>query len=156
MEHAIEYDLARGLHIIAVIAWMSGLLMLPRFYANIAATAHGEASEAVQLANARRIRWIIMTPGLVLSWALGLFLFGAYFISDYQAPPSELASGAPPWFLLKLALVIGLSAYHGVLVVEGRKLARGERRRSARFWDGLSILAFLVAVAVVLLATLEP
>jgi putative membrane protein len=27
------YDLARGLHILAVIAWMAGLLFLPRLFA---------------------------------------------------------------------------------------------------------------------------
>lgn len=41
MDHAISYDLARGLHIIAVIAWISGLLMLPRFYAYITASQPG-------------------------------------------------------------------------------------------------------------------
>ena len=38
MEHLIGYDLARGLHIIAVIAWIAGLLMLPRFYSYITAS----------------------------------------------------------------------------------------------------------------------
>lgn len=156
MQHVIDYDLARGLHIIAVIAWMSGLLMLPRFYANIAALPTGDAAEGVLLESARRIRWIIMTPGLVLSWALGLFLFGAYFIADYTAPLADIAAAVPAWFLVKLALVLGLSGYHGFLIAQGRKLARGERRFSDRFWRAMTVPPFLVAIAVVLLATVEP
>ena len=46
MEHVISYDLARGLHIIGVIAWVAGLLMLPRFYAYITASAPGGELDA--------------------------------------------------------------------------------------------------------------
>ena len=156
MQHAITYDLARGLHIIAVIAWMSGLLMLPRFYASITALQHGEPNEIALLDNARRIRTIILSPAIVLSWAFGIFLFGAYFIPDWTMPLPEIIELVPPWFWAKLAIVLSLSAYHGFLLAQGRKLAAGERPHSGDFWRFMSVAPFILAIGAVLLATLEP
>lgn len=156
MQHAITYDLARGLHIIAVIAWMSGLLMLPRFYANITTLQRGELAEIALLDNARHIRTILLSPAIVLSWAFGVFLFGAYFIPDWAMPLPGIIAFVPPWFWAKLAIVIGLSAYHGFLIAQGRNLVAGERRYSVGFWRFMSIAPFIVAIGAVLLATLEP
>lgn len=155
MQHAISYDLARGLHIIAAIAWMSGLLMLPRFYASITALAPNDSAVETLLRSARHARTVILAPSMTLTWAIGIFLFLSYFASDWDAPFDSLAK-APLWFWGKLALALVLTAYHGMLVTEGRRLASGERRRSERFWKSISVLPFLVAVVVVLLATIEP
>ena len=75
MQHVIGYDLARGLHIIAVIAWVAGLLMLPRFYAYITSSQPGGELEQTMLKAARNLRVIILSPSLVLAWAFGPFLF---------------------------------------------------------------------------------
>jgi putative membrane protein len=156
MEHLIGYDLARGLHIIAVIAWISGLLMLPRFYAYITASQAGGELEQTMLKASRNLRMIILTPSMILAWAFGIFLFSTYLVSDWARPLPEIVSGVPHWFWGKLILVLGLSGYHGFLSAEGRKLAAGQRRHSERYWRLMSEVPFLVAIAVVLLATLEP
>lgn len=155
-QHVITYDLARGLHIIAVIAWIAGLLMLPRFYAGITASQHGDAAEKALLDASRTVRAIILLPALVLSWAFGLFLFAAYFVPDREAPLAELIAAAPLWFWFKIVLVLFLSGYHGFLVGQGRRLASGERRHTERFWGIMSTVPFIIAVAAVLLATIEP
>ncbi|MBL8543733.1 MAG: CopD family protein [Hyphomonadaceae bacterium] len=155
-EHVIGYDLARGLHIIAVIAWISGLLMLPRFYAYITASQPGGELEAAMLKAARSLRMIILTPALIVAWAFGLFLFATYIAGDWSRPLPEVFATVPHWFWAKLLLVLGLSGYHGYLSAEGRRIAKGERRRSERFWRLMSEVPFLVAIAAVLLATLEP
>jgi putative membrane protein len=49
-----------------------------------------------------------------------------------------------------------LSGYHGYLTSEGRRIAKGERRRTEKFWRLMSEIPFIVAIAAVLLATLEP
>lgn len=155
MDHVISYDLARGLHVIAVIAWIAGMLMLPRFYGAITAVAPNDPAESVLLQAAKNIRSIILTPFMVLAWAFGIFLFFTYFAPDWETP-SERLEYVPAWFWIKLALALSLTAYHGLLSVEGRRLARGERRRSPAFWAVMSVVPFLVAIAIVLLATLEP
>jgi len=156
MEHYIGYDLARGLHIIAVIAWIAGLLMLPRFYAYITASQSGGELETAMLKAARSLRLIILTPSIILAWAFGVFLLGAYLAPDWSQGFAAAAANVPRWFWLKLILVAGLSGYHGFLSAEGRKLAAGRRTRSERFWRLMSEVPFLVAIAAVLLATLEP
>lgn len=155
MDHVISYDLARGLHVIAVIAWIAGMLMLPRFYACISALPVGDRAEQSMLQAARSIRTFILTPFMVLAWAFGIFLFFAYFASDWDDFVGRLAA-VPHWFWLKFALVLSLTAYHGMLVAAGRRLAAGERRRSERFWRIMSTIPFFIAAIIVLLATIEP
>ncbi|WP_239590891.1 CopD family protein [Vitreimonas flagellata] len=156
MDHVIGYDLARGLHIIAVIAWIAGLLMLPRFYAYITSSQPGGELEAAMLKAARSLRLIILTPSMILAWAFGLFLFATYISGDWTRPIPEVIATVPHWFWGKLILVLGLSGYHGFLSAEGRRIAQGQRRRSEKFWRLMSEIPFLVAIAAVLLATLEP
>jgi len=156
MEHVIGYDLARGLHIIAVIAWIAGLLMLPRFYAYITAAQPGGELETAMLKAARSLRIIILSPSIVLAWAFGIFLFAVYMTGDWSQPIPAVLAKVPHWFWLKFLLVLGLSGYHGFLSAEGRKLAAGQRPRSERFWRMMSEIPFLAAIAAVLLATLEP
>lgn len=105
---------------------------------------------------ARNLRLIILAPAQVLSWAFGIFLFAAYLAPDWQDLPRAAFAAVPHWFWLKLALVLGLSGYHGLLLSEGRKLAAGERNRSERFWRVMPAVPFLIAIAVVPLATVEP
>jgi protoporphyrinogen IX oxidase len=156
MEHFIGYDLARGLHIIAVIAWIAGLLMMPRFYAYITSAQPGGELETAMLKAARNLKLIILTPSIVLAWAFGLFLFGTYLTGDWSGGFAATLANVPHWFWAKLILVVGLSGYQGFLSAEGRKLAAGQRPRSERFWRLMSEIPFLVAIAAVLLATLEP
>lgn len=156
MDHLIGYDLARGLHIISVIAWIAGLLMLPRFYAYVTASQPGGELEAAMLKAAASLRAIILAPSLVIAWAFGIFLLATYITGDWTRPLAEIISGVPHWFWAKLLLVLGLSGYHGYLSAEGRRLAKGERRRSERYWRLMSEVPFLAAIAIVLLATVEP
>lgn len=155
-DHVIGYDLARALHIIAVIAWVSGLLMLPRFYAYLTPSQPGGELEAAMLKAAQNLRAIILAPALILTWAFGIFLFSTYITGDWDRPLGEVLAGVPHWFWAKLLLVLGLSGYHGYLSAEGRRIAKGERRRSERFWRLMSEVPFLVAIGAILLATLEP
>jgi protoporphyrinogen IX oxidase len=156
MDHVIGYDLARGLHIIAVIAWIAGLLMLPRFYAYATAAQPGGELEAAMLKAAKSLRAIILAPSLILAWAFGIFLFATYITGDWDRPWLEIMQGVPHWFWGKLLLVLGLSGFHGFLIAAGRKLAAGQRPRSEKFWRLSSEIPFLVAIVAVLLATLEP
>lgn len=154
--HIISYDLARGLHIIAVMAWVAGLLILPRYYAHISGSQAGGELEKTLLEAANKLKAIILTPAIILAWAFGIFLFATYLVGDWDQPIAEIIARVPHWFWVKFIFVLGLSGYHGFLLAEGRRLAAGERRRSSRFWRIMGEAPFLVAIVVVLLATVEP
>jgi putative membrane protein len=136
----------RALHIISVIAWMAGLLMLPRFYAYQSGAELGGELDRKMIDAAGKLQKIIMTPSMLLTWAFGLLILAT---SNWI----QLSMG---WFHVKLALVIGLSGLYGYLVAEGRRLAKGERRRSEKFWRMLNEVPFLIAIAVVIMAVVEP
>jgi putative membrane protein len=85
-------------------------------------------------------------PSLILAFLLGFALFMDRF-----------AAGPPPvWITVKILLAVGLAAYHGFLIAEGRKLAKAVRRRTARFWRLIGEVPILISAAIVLLAVLEP
>ena len=143
----MSFDFIRAMHIISVIAWVAGMLMLPRLYAYQSESEPGGELDKKMREAARRLRVLILTPSIVLSFAFGLMLY------VLRVP----AGTAPPlWLALKLMLALSLAALHGYFVSEGRRLAKGERRRTARFWRLIGEAPFLLAAAIVLLAVLEP
>lgn len=136
----------RALHIISVIAWMAAMLMLPRFLAYQTASEPGGELDRKMTEACVRLRTIILTPAIVLAWVFGIAVMAT----------SNWVHLTLPWMHAKLALVIGLSALHGYYVTESKRIARGERRRSERFWRMMNEVPFLIAIAVVILAVVEP
>lgn len=142
----IPYDLARALHIISFTAWMAALLMLPRLMAyQSGAISGGELDQKMGQAISR-LRAIIMTPALLATWVCGLYLLAAY----------SGAMASTFWLSTKLVLVVGLTAFHGWLIANAKKIAKGQRPHSERFWRMVNEVPFVIAIAIILLATLEP
>ena len=142
-----HYNLIRGLHIVAVIAWMAGLLYLPRLFAYHTRTAPGsEMDETFKVMEAKLLR-IIINPAMVLVLILG----GTLVWVDLSriGPHFWLA----PWFLTKIAGVILLFAWHGYLAGARRAFAENRNQRSERFWRMTNELPFLVAIVIVIAAT---
>ena len=148
----LSYDLLRGLHIIAMMAWMAGMMLLPRLFAY-----HTETAPPGTEFDAHFIRWegkvlrIIMQPAMVLTWLLGigLILFHVYGAGEGWAFLGQ------PWMIVKLVCVIFLSGWQGMLEAARRKIAAGERPRTARFWRATNEIPFLVAIVAILAVTLQ-
>lgn len=148
------YDLARGLHILAVIAWMAGLLFLPRLYAYDAEQAdkpeplRSEMRSLLRQWQARLLK-IILNPAAVLS-----LIFGAWLIHlDIQMRGAEFL--AQPWMIAKLIGVVLLFGWHGYLSAERKRIAAGTSTRSGRFWRMTNEIPFVLAIMMVLSVTLE-
>lgn len=152
----MSYELTRALHIIAVIAWMAGLMMLPRFYAYQTGSTPGGELDKKMSAAAGALRRIILTPSMILTWALGLYLLIAFIVGDWSEGVLAGLARIPIWLWIKLAFVTALTGWQGYLGSEGKRLAAGERRRSERFWRMTNELPFLAAIVIVLLVVLEP
>lgn len=139
-----HYDLLRGIHIIAVIAWMAGMLYLPRLYVyHTKAIPGGELDSALQVMEVKLLR-IIINPAMILTWLFGLSLMAAR--------PDVLGQ---PWMWVKLAGVLFLSSWHGFLAGARKKFAAGTNTRSEKFWRMTNELPFLAAVIMVLAVTTE-
>ncbi len=132
-------------HIIFVIFWMAGLFMLPRFFVYHQEDGEpGSDADTVWIERERRLLRIILTPSMIVVWALGLLL--AY------------SSGAwmQGWFHAKLLLVLALSGYHGWLSAYARKLANGQRTLEGRKLRLLNEVPGLAAALIVVLAIVKP
>ena len=144
-----HYDLIRGLHILAVIAWMAGLLYLPRLFAYHSKAQPGsEMDETFQTMELKLLR-IIMNPAFLLTWAFGLALI---WTDGHIRGWSFLSQ---PWMLAKLAGVVFLTGWHHYLGLARKAFAGGRNQRSAKFWRMTNELPFLAAIVMVLAVTTE-
>lgn len=148
------YDLARGLHILAVIAWMAGLLFLPRLYAydaEQAAKAEPLRSEMRDLLRAwqTRLKRIILNPAMTLAWVFGVWLIA---LNGQQRGWQFLAE---PWMIAKLVGIVGLTGWHGFLSAELRRVHAGTSTRTSRFWRMTNEIPFVFAIVMVLSVTME-
>ena len=148
------FDIVRGLHILAVIAWMAGLLFLPRLYAYDAEQAtKPEPLRSEMRALLRpwqtRLLKIILNPAMTLSWIFGGWLIGIHV--------SNQGWGflAQPWMVAKLIGVLALSGWHGFLSAELKRVQGGTTTRTGRFWRMTNEIPFLIAIVMVLSVTTE-
>ena len=145
------YDLLRGLHIISVIAWMSGMMYLPRLFAYHTETAPpGSEFDAHFKVWEAKLLKIIINPAMTLALLFGL---GLVWVDGTQ----RLGWGflLQTWMVTKIAGIIFLGYWHGFLAGARKKIAAGERPKSAKFWRATNELPFLAAVVMVLAVTLE-
>lgn len=147
MDQATAFLWVKALHVIAVIAWMAGLLYLPRLYVYHADAAPGsELSETFKVME-RRLLKVITTPAMIASWLFGLVLMLGFGAIDWFVDQ---------WFQIKLGLVIALSAYHGLLARWQRAFAADGNRRSARFYRVANEVPTVIMIAVVILVIVRP
>ncbi|MEX1146881.1 MAG: protoporphyrinogen oxidase HemJ [Sphingomonadales bacterium] len=133
----------KALHIISVIAWMAGMLYLPRLYVYHAGVAAGsEQSELFKVMERRLLRAII-NPAMMAAFFFGILLAVTPGIIDWSAG----------WVHLKLAAIITMTAFHGFLARWRKDFERDRNRRPARFYrwmnEGPTVLMIVIVVAAV-------
>ncbi|MFL0355168.1 CopD family protein [Erythrobacter sp. GH1-10] len=131
-------------HVIFMVFWLAGLFMLPRQCIYILDHAPGSEGEAKWAERMGKLRTIILTPSLLVVWVLGLAM--AYTMGFFS-------SG---WLHAKLTLVLVLSGYHGWLVAQSKKMARGERPLSEKTLRMIGEVPGLLLVLIVALVYLKP
>ena len=123
------YPWVKAGHITFVIFWM---------------TTPGSAEDRAWIEREDRVRTIILMPAMLIVWVLGLLL--AVHIDAFHQG----------WFMAKLALVIGLSAYQGWLGVYGKSLAAGKRALENRTLRIMNELPGIAAALIVVLVIVRP
>ena len=134
----------KAAHIVSVIAWMAGMLYLPRLFV-YHASAESSSELATTLATMeRRLLRFIMLPTIVATWITGLTLAfeGGFF--------------AAGWLHGKLALVILMSALHGYFSAAQKKLAAGTNLKSARFFRIINEAPTILLIGIVFLVVIKP
>ena len=140
------YPWIKALHLIAMVAWMAGMLYLPRLYVyHCGAAAGSELSETLK-AMERRLLRAIVNPAMVAT-----FLFGALLL----ATPGAVDFSAW-WIWAKLALVLLLAALHGLFARWRRDFEADRNARPAWLYRIANEAPTVLLIAIVLLAVLKP
>lgn len=139
------YPWIKALHIAAVIAWMAGMMYLPRLFIYHHQAEKGGEAERFFVTMERRLLRGIINPAMSAVWVLALLML--------YANPALLSAG---WFQVKLPMVVGISAIHGWYSSARRAFERGERPRSEKFWRIMNEIPFAMMLVVVFLAVVKP
>jgi putative membrane protein len=143
------YEWIKAFHIIAVIAWMAGMLYLPRLFVYHCGAEKGSVqSETFKLMERRLLRGII-NPAMIFAIAFGLWL-------AWLGPDSRYGWFASGWLQVKIALVLGLSAVHGLFARWVKAFAADNNRHSQRFYRFINEVPTVLMIAIVLLVVLKP
>jgi putative membrane protein len=144
---AAAYPWIKALHILAVIAWMAGLLYLPRLFVyHATARAGSETAETFKVME-RRLERAIMTPAMIATWLFGLLL---------ASSPPGIGYWRTGWLPAKLGLVAALTVFHFWLHRLRLVFAADHNRHSARFYRIVNELPTLALIAIVILVVVKP
>ena len=131
-------------HVIAVIAWMSGMLYLPRLFVYHTETKPGsESSERFKVMERRLLRGIV-NPSMIAVWILGPLL--AWLTGTY----------VDLWLQMKVVLVVAMSGIHGFYGRCVKDFAADRNTRSARFYRIINEVPALLMVFIVILVIVRP
>jgi protoporphyrinogen IX oxidase len=143
------YAWVKAFHIIAVIAWMAGMLYLPRLFVYHCAAEKGSVqSETFKVMERRLLRGII-NPAMIATIALGLWL-------AWIGPDSRYGWFAAPWLQAKIVLVIAMTALHGLLARWMKDFAADRNRHSQKFYRIINEVPAALVILIVLLVVLKP
>lgn len=140
-----HYVWLKAFHIISVMAWMAGLLYLPRLFAYHAEAAKGSDKSETFKVMERRLLRIIMNPAMICAWLFAILMV--------VANPSLFQAG---WFHGKLLLVIILSGVHGIFAKWRKVFERNENTKSAKFYKIWNEVPTVIFIAIVILAVVKP
>jgi putative membrane protein len=138
------YDWAKALHVIAVIAWMAGMLYLPRLFVYHCEAEPGSRQSETFKVMERRLLRAIINPAMIAAWLLGLGL--AY----------EGGWLAFHWLQAKVVLVLVLSGVHGLSARWVRDFAADRNRHSQKFYRVINEVPAVLMVGIVILAVVKP
>jgi putative membrane protein len=134
----------KALHVVAVIAWMAGMLYLPRLFVYHCDAPKGSIQSETFKIMERRLLKAIINPAMIATWVLGLVLVwqGGWWTAG--------------WLHGKLLLAVALSGLHGVYVRRLKELAEDRNTRPARYYRILNEIPTVLMIAIVVLVIVKP
>jgi protoporphyrinogen IX oxidase len=139
------YEWIKALHVVAVIAWMAGMLYLPRLFVYHCEAAAGSKQSETFKVMERRLLKAIINPAMIVTWLAGLYLAwaGRWLFTSW-------------WIYAKLVLVLALSGVHGFFVRWVRDFAADRNRRSQKFYRVINEVPTVLMIGIVILVVIKP
>ena len=141
----MSYEIIKALHVISIIAWMAGLLYLPRLYVYHADTVIGSVRAETFKVMERRLLKVIMNPAMIAS-----FLFGIWMLVLAPQLLTEI------WMQVKVVCVLGMAACHGIFSKMRRQLETDEQPRPARIYRIWNEVPTVLMIIIVVMAVVKP
>jgi len=139
------YAWVKALHVISVIAWMAGLLYLPRIYVYHCGVASGsEASETFKVMERKLLKYI-MTPAMLASLVFGFWMLALQ--------PGWFSDG---WLHAKLVLIVALIISHFQQAKWRKAFEEDSNEKSAKFFRMMNEVPTLLMVVIVILVIVKP
>ena len=139
------YNWIKALHVISMIAWMAGLLYLPRLFVyHVQAQAGSIQSDTFKIME-RRLLKAIMNPAMIASFVFGIWLI--------VLNPSLLSQG---WLHAKLLLVLGMAGAHGAMGKWRKDFEADRNVRPPRFYRIANEVPTVLMIVVVILVIVRP
>ena len=134
----------KAFHVIAVIAWMAGMLYLPRLFVYHCDAPKGSPQSETFKIMERRLLKAIINPAMIVAWVLGLYLVwdGGWYTSG--------------WLHAKVLLVLILSGFHGFLSRLVKDFAADRNTRPARFYRMINEVPTVLMIGIVILVIVKP
>ena len=139
------YLYLKAFHIIAVIAWMAGLLYLPRLFVYHAETQKDSISYEVFLLMEKRLIKIIMLPSMLLSLVFGILMI--------YLNTTLLMEG---YFHLKLLLLLVLFGFHGYLISTYKKFEQRKITQTANYFKAINEIPTVLMIIIIILVVVKP
>ncbi|HEV8027945.1 MAG TPA: protoporphyrinogen oxidase HemJ [Stellaceae bacterium] len=140
------YPWVKALHIVSVVAWMAGLLYLPRLFVYHASARIGsETSETFKVMERRLLRGI-MNPAMIAAYAFGILLLLTPGVVDWRMG----------WIYVKLASVVALTLVHHRLAVWCKDFAADANHRPARLFRIVNEVPTLLLLLIVVMVVVKP
>ncbi|MFS2011482.1 protoporphyrinogen oxidase HemJ [Azospirillum sp. CT11-132] len=139
------YDWIKALHVISIIAWMAGLLYLPRLFVyHCQVPAGSEASETFKVMERRLLR-AIMNPAMIASYVFGITMI--------VLTPEWMKQG---WLHAKILFVLLLTVSHMMMARWRRDFAEDRNTRPQRFFRIANEVPTLLMIGIVIFVIVKP
>jgi putative membrane protein len=139
------YPWVKALHVVAIIAWMAGMLYLPRLFVYHAEAGPGSPMAATFQLMERRLLKVIMNPAIIATWVFGLWLL--------YLEPGWLSNG---WLHVKLLCVVALTVAHHLFGRWKKALAEARDRHSPRFYRIANEVPTALVIIIVVMVIVKP
>ena len=140
------YLFFKSLHLISVIAWMAGLLYLPRIFVYHSQNINEIKTSEIFKVMERKLYFYIMTPAMSLSWLFGLLLIHSVGFEQL----------GQTWMVLKIVFVLLLTLYHFYLGKILNQFNINQNKRSHQFYRYINEIPTLLLILIVFVVIFKP
>ena len=136
------YNWVKILHISFVIAWMAGLLYLPRLFVYHKENENENKTVAIFKVMERRLYFYIMNPAAVLVWFSGIYLGHVL--------------GFDTWLIVKIGVVLIMTAYHILLGIHLKDFNLDKQIRTSRYFRIINEVPFFLLFIILIMVIMKP